>query len=56
MEAIIKWPTPINFTKVSSFCEATWYLEKFIKSFIAMGAPLHAITIICNTFQWENNQ
>jgi hypothetical protein len=44
MEAILKWPTPTNVTKVRIFCGGTQYLQKFIASFSVMVAPLHAIT------------
>jgi hypothetical protein len=32
IEAIIKWPMPINVTEVRSFVEAVWCLWKFVAS------------------------
>jgi hypothetical protein len=43
MGDIIKWPIPTNFTEVQSFVGVLKYLKKFIASFLAVDAPLHAI-------------
>jgi hypothetical protein len=56
MEAIMKWLIPTNFTEVRSFVGATQYLQKFIASFLAIVAPLHAITTSGKSFLWGKNQ
>jgi hypothetical protein len=56
MEAIMKWLVPINCTKVWSFVGETRYLQKFIASFLAVVAPLHAIIVGSRSFQWGKNQ
>jgi hypothetical protein len=56
MEAIMKWLVPTNVTKVSIFFEASQYLWKFITSFLAVVAPLHAIKTSGKSFQWGKNQ
>jgi hypothetical protein len=56
MEAIMKWPVPTNSTEVRSFVGETQYLWKFIASFSAIVAPLHAITSSGKSFQWLKNQ
>jgi hypothetical protein len=53
MEAIMKWLIP---TKVRSFVGAARYLRKFIASFSAIVAPLHAITASGNSFRLGKNQ
>jgi hypothetical protein len=52
MEAIMKWPVPINVTEFRSFFGETQYLQKFIASFLAVAAPLHTITMSGKSFQW----
>jgi hypothetical protein len=49
MEAILKWPTPKNVTKVRSFVGVAQYLHKFIASFFSCGftTPCH------NNHQYE---
>jgi hypothetical protein len=51
MEAIIKWPTPTNFTEFRRFVGETQCLQKFIPSFLAVAAPLHAIITNCKSFR-----
>ena len=50
MEDIMKWSVPTNVTKIRSFIGATQYLKKFIASFSAVVAPLHAITASGKSF------
>jgi hypothetical protein len=47
MEAVMKWPVPINFTKVRSFVGETQYLKKFIASFNS------SFTTPCHNNQWK---
>ena len=56
MEAIMKYTVPTNFIKVRSFVGAARYLRKFIASFSAIVAPLHAITASGNSFRLGKNQ
>jgi hypothetical protein len=45
MEVIMKWLVPTNVTEFRSFFGEEKYLHKFIASFSAIVAPLHAITM-----------
>jgi hypothetical protein len=56
MEAIMKWPVPINVIEVSSFVGAAQYLRKLIASFSTVVAPLHTITMSYKSFWWGKNQ
>jgi hypothetical protein len=56
MEAIMKWSAPTIFIEVRIFVRETHYLQNFIASFLAVIAPLHAITTSCKSFQWGKNQ
>jgi hypothetical protein len=56
MEDIMKWLVPTNCTKVRNFFGETQYLRKFIASFLAVVAQLHAIKMSSKTFQWGKNQ
>jgi hypothetical protein len=53
MEVIIKWLVPTNVIEVRSFVGETQYLHKFITSFFAVVASLHAITTNGKSSQWE---
>jgi len=50
MEAIMKWLVLTNVYEVNSFNGETKYLKKFIASFSAVVALLHAITASGNSF------
>eukprot|EP00253_Pinus_taeda_P029790 PITA_29790 len=56
MEAIMKWSVPTNVFEVKSFFGETQYLRKFIASFPAVAALLHAITASGKSFQWGKGQ
>lgn len=56
IEAITKWSTPTNVTKVRIFLGETQYLQKFLVSFSVVAAPLHVITTSSKGFQKEKNQ
>eukprot|EP00253_Pinus_taeda_P014546 PITA_14546 len=56
MEAIMKWPVPTNVIEVRSFIGASQYLRKLIVSFLAVAAPLHAITTSGKSLQWGKGQ
>jgi hypothetical protein len=55
IEAILKWPTPTNVTKVRSFVGVPQYLRKFIASFSIMATPIHVITDSSKSYQWGKN-
>eukprot|EP00253_Pinus_taeda_P031122 PITA_31122 len=52
MEVVMKWLMPTNVYEVMHFIVATQYLRKFIASFSAIAASLHAITTSGKSFQW----
>ena len=43
VEAIQKWPIPINVTKVHSFLGFTNYDHKFIKKYAQVAKPLYKL-------------
>jgi len=55
MDTIMKWPIPTNCIEIRSYVGETQYLWKFIASFLAAVAPLHAITMSGKSFQWGKN-
>jgi hypothetical protein len=56
IEVIVKWPEPKSVTEVRSFLGAVQYWRRFIPNFSFIAAPLHALTSVKNTFQWEGKQ
>eukprot|EP00253_Pinus_taeda_P033077 PITA_33077 len=56
MDVIKKWLAPTNFIEVMSFIGGSQYLRKFISSFLAVAALLHAITESGKSFQWGKGQ
>jgi hypothetical protein len=55
-DVIINWPEPKSVTEVRSFLGAVHYWRRFIPNFSFIEAPLHALTSVKNTFQWEGKQ
>jgi len=55
MEAILKWLVLTNVIEVRNFVRATQYPLKFMVSFSAVVAPLHAIKTSGKSFQSRNN-
>jgi hypothetical protein len=53
IEVIVKWPKPKSVTEVRSFLGAVQYWRRFIPNFSFIEGPLHALTSMKNTFQWE---
>jgi hypothetical protein len=53
---ILEWPKPNNVIEVRSFLGATQYWRKFIANFSSIAAPLHAVTIVKQVFQWGGKQ
>jgi hypothetical protein len=56
IEVIVKWPEPKSVTEIRSFLGAIQYWRSFIPNFSFIAAPLHALTSVKNTFQWEGRQ
>jgi hypothetical protein len=56
LEVIVKWPKPKSVTEVRRFLGAIQYWRRFIPNFSFIATPLHALTSVKNTFQWEGKQ
>jgi hypothetical protein len=56
VDVIVFWPEPKSVTEVRSFLGAAQYWRRFIPNFSFIAAPLHALTNVNNTFQWEGKQ
>jgi hypothetical protein len=56
IDVIVNWPKPKSVTKVGSFLGAIQCWRRFISNFSFIAAPLHALTSVKNTFQWEGKQ
>ena len=60
IEAIKKWPTPTNITKVQSFLGFMGYYHWFIPKFVQVAQPLHELTLGENAgkkkaaIQWDS--
>jgi hypothetical protein len=56
IDVIVNWPDPKSVTEVRSFLGAVQYWRRFIPNFAFISTPLHALTSVKNTFQWEGKQ
>jgi hypothetical protein len=56
IDVILKWPQPKSVTEVQSFLGVVQYWRGFIPNFSFIATPLHAITSVKNTFQWEGKK
>jgi hypothetical protein len=56
IDVIVNCPEPKSVTEVQSFLGAVQYWRRFIPNFSFIVAPLHALTNVKNTFQWEGEQ
>jgi hypothetical protein len=56
IDVIVNWPEPKSVTEIQSFLGAVQYWRRFISNFSFIVAPLHALTSVKNTFQWEGKQ
>jgi hypothetical protein len=56
VDVIVNWPKPTNVTEVRSFLGAVQYWRRFIANFSFIAAPLHALTSVKRSFQWEGKQ
>jgi hypothetical protein len=56
IDVIVNWPETKSVTEVQSFLGAVQYWRRFISNFSFIEAPLHALTSVKNTFQWEGKK
>jgi hypothetical protein len=56
IDVILNWPEQKSVTKIQRFLGAVQYWRRFISNFSFIAAPLHALTSVKNTFQWEGKQ
>jgi hypothetical protein len=56
IEVIVKWLEPKSVTEIQSFLGVVQYWRRFISNFSFIAAPLHALTSVKNTFQWEGKK
>jgi hypothetical protein len=56
IDVIVNWSEPKSVTEVRSFLGAVQCWRRFIPNFSFIAAPLHALTSVKNTFQWEEKQ
>lgn len=54
VEAVRKWPEPVNKTQVRSFIGLCSYYRKFIANFAEIARPLHRLTEASVAFRWTN--
>jgi hypothetical protein len=52
----ITWPEPKSVTEVRRFLGEIQYWRRFIPNLSFIETPLHALTSVKNTFQWEGKQ
>jgi hypothetical protein len=53
---IVNFPETKSVIEIQSFLGAVQYWRRFISKFSFIEAPLHALTNVKNTFQWEGKQ
>jgi hypothetical protein len=56
IEVIVNWLEPKSVTKMQSFLGEVQYWRRFIPNFSFIATPLHALTSVKNTFQWEGKK
>ena len=52
VEAVSKWATPTNVTKIRSFLGLAGYYQRFVKGFLRIVAPLTALTRKEKKYEW----
>jgi hypothetical protein len=53
---IVNWPEPKSVAKVRTFLGAVQYWRRFLLNFSFIASPLHSLTSVKNTFQWEGKK
>jgi hypothetical protein len=56
IDVTVNWPEPKSVTIVQIFLGAFQYWMRFIPNLSFIASPLHALTSVKNTFQWEGKQ
>jgi hypothetical protein len=56
IDVIVKWSEPKSVNEVRSFLFVVQYWRRFIPNFFFIETPLHSLTSVTNTFQWEGKQ
>ena len=56
INVIVNCPEPKSVTNVQSFLGVVQYWRRFISNFSFIATPLHALTCVNKTFQWEGKQ
>jgi hypothetical protein len=56
IELIVKWPESRSVTEIHIFLGGVQYWTRFIPNFSFITTPLHSLTSVKNTFQWEGKQ
>jgi hypothetical protein len=56
IEVIVNWLEPKSVIEIRSFLGAVQYWRRFIPNFSFITFPLHALTSVKKTFQWEGKQ
>ncbi|XP_028127173.1 uncharacterized protein LOC114323719 [Camellia sinensis] len=56
IEAIVKWPTPINVTEVRSFMGLASYYRRFVHDFSKIVVPLTQLTRKGVVFEWSKER
>ena len=56
VEAVVRFPTPINATQIKSFLGLAGYYRRFIQNFSAIARPLTELLKKENSFEWKDEQ
>ena len=51
--AITEWPAPLDVSKTRTFLGLCGYYRRYVKDYAALAAPLHELTRIDTTFEWD---
>jgi hypothetical protein len=54
IEAVVRWPEPVNKTQVRSFLGLCSYYRRFIANFSDIARPLHKLTEASVAFEWTD--
>ena len=54
IESVVTWPVPTTVRDVRGFLGLCSYYRRFVKDFAEVAVPLHALTVKCVRFQWND--
>ena len=54
IEGVLKWPTPKKLKEVQSFLGFTNFYRRFVKDFVKIASPLHALAKKDAPWSWTN--